>query len=270
MNYKNYDDLSYCIKNNINKIQKYDLFVGIPRSGLLAANLMALLLNKPVCTVQELINKISPQNGFSREIEDKKNYNEILVVDDSVNTGKSICFVKDILASNGIIADYCAVYSTSEAVKYVDVVFEILERPRIFQWNYLNNSIIKSSAILFEQIFLSGTRYPKSLDELKGVLSHMQPILLKNIKLGMVFTGYNKVASSLIIQWLNKYNINVNKVLFKNSDNIFSYINYGYFKENKIEFCDMKLILLGSNYLSKKVSALLNVPCMSFNDKLYQ
>lgn len=269
LNYRNYLDLSNCIKSNIHKIQKYDLFVGVPRSGLLVANLMALLLNKPVCTVQEMANGLPPQNGFSRKIDDKKFYNNVLVVDDSVNTGKSINYVKEIFKNKGIDADYCAVYSTSEAIKHVDIVFEIVEKPRIFQWNYFNNSIINSSAVLFEHIFLSGIKCPKNTNELECILTSIQPVLLKNVKIGMIFTGYNKNAADLIINWLNKYNIEFNQVLFCDSKNLFSRIDYKYFKEKKSDFSKIKLMLLGSDYLANKVSSLLNVPCMSFNDKLF-
>ena len=75
--------------------------------------------------------------------------------------------------------------------------------------------------------------------------------------------------AKFILEILNKYNIEFNQVLFCDSKNLFSRIDYKYFKEKKSDFSKIKLILLGSDYLANKVSSLLNVPCMSFNDKLF-
>ncbi len=49
MNYKGFDDLSRDIKKNLYKIPKnISWVVGIPRSGLLAVNLISLFINRPL------------------------------------------------------------------------------------------------------------------------------------------------------------------------------------------------------------------------------
>jgi hypoxanthine phosphoribosyltransferase len=47
MNYRSYQDLSDDIKSNIYKLEKYniDLVVGIPRSGMIPAYMISLILN---------------------------------------------------------------------------------------------------------------------------------------------------------------------------------------------------------------------------------
>lgn len=62
MNYRSIVDLNSDIKKWISELPNdLDLIVGIPRSGLLVANLLALHLNLPLTDVEGLIeNRISP------------------------------------------------------------------------------------------------------------------------------------------------------------------------------------------------------------------
>ena len=46
MNYRNIDDLNHCILQHLSILPRdFDLIVGIPRSGMFPANLLALYLN---------------------------------------------------------------------------------------------------------------------------------------------------------------------------------------------------------------------------------
>ena len=270
LNYRSYIDLAACIKKHTQKLSGYDLYVGIPRSGLLAANMMALLLNKPVCTVQELVNNLNPQNGFSREVNNKRNYDKILVVDDTVNTGKSINYVKELLNNNEIDASYCAVYATEASREFVDMALEILERPRIFQWNYLNNSILKHSAVCFEDVICSKIKNPRVASDVEVFLNATSPNLLENPQLKLIFTGYNRNVSNVIESWLASHNICADEIIYSDGKKMLNKLDNAFFESHKDEFCNAKLVVLGSNCSAKQITSLLNVPCMAFNDKLYQ
>ena len=46
MNYRNIDDLNHCILQHLSILPRdFDLIVGVPRSGMFPANLLALYLN---------------------------------------------------------------------------------------------------------------------------------------------------------------------------------------------------------------------------------
>ena len=60
MNFITFEELGECIYTNISKVPRnVDLIVGIPRSGTLAANLLALYLNLPFTDIDTLIRKLS-------------------------------------------------------------------------------------------------------------------------------------------------------------------------------------------------------------------
>ena len=56
MNYRSVNDLNHCIVANLHRLPRdIDLVVGIPRSGVLAASLIALHLNLPLVDLDGFI-----------------------------------------------------------------------------------------------------------------------------------------------------------------------------------------------------------------------
>lgn len=57
MNYRNIDDLNHCILQHLSILPRdFDLIVGVPRSGMFPANLLALYLNLPVTDIDSFRN----------------------------------------------------------------------------------------------------------------------------------------------------------------------------------------------------------------------
>ena len=270
INYKKYSDLVRLIKKNIYKIEDFDLFVGIPRSGLLPANIMALYLNKPVCTVSELRYKIVPQNGFSRQIERKEKFQKILIVDDSINTGKSINYVKDLLKDTNFNITFCAVYATEKATQLVDIFFEVVPKPRIFQWNYLNNSILLSSAVLFEGVICKNLKKNNSMINLEKNLEKVKANIFFNAKLKIIFTGYSINTAPLITKWLNNNNIYYEKIIYNFYPSFYEKIDQIYIRKLKEQLESINLLIVDSSRLAKTANAILNIPAMDSRDELFQ
>ena len=65
MQYISYNDLSNDIRNNLYKIPSdIDLIVGIPRSGMMVASIIGLLLNKSVMSLDNFAMGNDPTGGF--------------------------------------------------------------------------------------------------------------------------------------------------------------------------------------------------------------
>ena len=89
LNYKTYQDLSIDIKANIFKLPKdIDLIVGIPRSGLIPATMLGIILSKKVITLNEFINNIYEFETTTRIIF-AKDIKNVLIVDDSILSGNT-------------------------------------------------------------------------------------------------------------------------------------------------------------------------------------
>ena len=64
MNYRSINDLNKTIIDNLYLLPRdIDLIVGVPRSGLLAANLLALYLNLPMTDVKGLLEGRTISSG---------------------------------------------------------------------------------------------------------------------------------------------------------------------------------------------------------------
>ena len=91
MNYQSYADMANVIRRNLWKVPTdVSLIVGVPRSGMIAALMIAELLNKP-CASLCPSGFISMSRGGTREMmSHSQQYGKILLVEDVVNTGDSM------------------------------------------------------------------------------------------------------------------------------------------------------------------------------------
>ena len=156
MNYRSYQNLSDDIKSNINKLEKFniDLVVGIPRSGMIPAYMISLLLNLN-CT--DFYSFIENRPLFKGERKLKKNgdvnilpydYNNILLVDDSISTGKSMKEIKATIPNklkNKIITT--AIYSSESKRDDLDCFFVHLPSSMVFEWNLFNDHTLSQSCV---------------------------------------------------------------------------------------------------------------------------
>ena len=144
MNFRTLTDLSRIIFSHIHEIPKdVDIIAGIPRSGMLAANIIALYLNLPLTDIDSLAENRIYIPGTARE---KPSYTikearKILIVDDSSASGQSLSEARNKLSSTGISEKliFLAVYVSEESKNFPDMYFEVVEFPRMFEWNCLHH-----------------------------------------------------------------------------------------------------------------------------------
>lgn len=146
MNYRSIADLSNTIRENLYKIPcDVDLIVGIPRSGMLAANILALNLNLKFCDLNSYINDSPLEHGRTRkprqsDISHPSEACHVLVVDDSICTGKSMSIARQKIDQCGwkTKVTYCGVYVAPESIFQADLVMDILDSDRSFEWNTMH------------------------------------------------------------------------------------------------------------------------------------
>ena len=146
MNFITFEELGECIYTNISKVPRnVDLIVGIPRSGTLEANLLALYLNLPFTDIDTLIRKGELRSGSTRKcqnwIKSVAEAEHILVVDDSISSGKAMKEARRKIKEAGITnhVSFLAIYALGVSRNLVDIYFKICEQPRMFEWNYMHH-----------------------------------------------------------------------------------------------------------------------------------
>ena len=160
MNYRSIAGLNKDIVGWLPRLPRdVDLVVGIPRSGLLAANILALHLNLPLTDPVGLLegkvfdaghryrlsrgDTAQPSPRFERQL-------NILVIDDSVCTGTQLERVRQQIAAAEVAHNirYAAVYVVPGAENKVDFYCGVLPMPRCFEWNIMHHAIVMSNSCI--------------------------------------------------------------------------------------------------------------------------
>jgi orotate phosphoribosyltransferase len=116
--------------------------VGIPRSGLLAATMLALHLNLPVTDVAGFLDGRLLATGRRPPRDGSEGSGPTaVVVDDSVASGHQMGQIREQLAAAGRLEDviFAAPFVSSSVAGTVDLYGEIVEPPRAFAWNILHH-----------------------------------------------------------------------------------------------------------------------------------
>src|SRR5262245_26615315 len=95
MQFKSIADLNAAIIGNLHRFSAdVDLVVGVPRSGLLAASILALHANRPLADLDGFLAGRKLQSGRTRapsgDGEPLSNAQRVLVLDDSIRSGKTL------------------------------------------------------------------------------------------------------------------------------------------------------------------------------------
>lgn len=214
LTYKTYQDLSLDIKSNLYKIPSdIDLIVGIPRSGMIPAYILGLMLSKQVCSLNELLvgNFISNETVRIKLNTEIKN---ILIIDDSLNTGHAITKVKESIAQVDNLKKYNilygAVYYREDNYKqYADIGLVKVASPRVFQWNYLNHIFLKDAAFDIDGVLC----YDPSNEEndngqkYRNFLLNARPLFIPQYRIPYIITSRLKMYESETKEWLAKNNV---------------------------------------------------------------
>ncbi|TVU89173.1 phosphoribosyltransferase [Vreelandella titanicae] len=154
MNYKSYGDLSEDIAASLFKVhgKGYDLVVGIPRSGMIPASMIALGLHIDVVGLPEFIANRPLKTRLRRKAESGPGVawdaKKVLLVDDSVITGKTAQEARDAIPDNcPCLIDTLAIYADPDGKQYVDIHFYTLESPRAFQWNLFTPAMLSRACV---------------------------------------------------------------------------------------------------------------------------
>ncbi|KKC27758.1 phosphoribosyltransferase family protein [Sphingomonas sp. SRS2] len=152
MEYRSFADLAASITRNSYRLPAdVDLIVGIPRSGMLAANMMATHLNLPFVDLESYLAGLRPFVGRTvrdtMRVDGSETPGRVLVVDDSILSGTSMAEVRSRIEAERPGADvtYCAVYAVQEEHPEIDVWLELVQHPRIFQWNLMRHNRLADS-----------------------------------------------------------------------------------------------------------------------------
>ncbi len=219
LSYKTYSDLALDIKQNIHKIPEIDLVVGIPRSGMIPAYMIGLSLSKPVCSINEFLSGNFMSSGNSTErISFNSSVQNVLILDDSINTGNAINKVKSMVenagAHNQYDIKYGAVYYKKGTETLVDIALTEVPQPRMFEWNFLNHSNLKNAAFDIDGVLCVDPTPQQNDDGDKYIdfILNAQPLYIPQYRVAAIVTSRLEKYRSYTEKWLEKHGVLYDKL----------------------------------------------------------
>lgn len=201
-------DMARVIAENLHRIDRkaYDCVVGVPRSGMLPASIIATHLQLPLADIegygQGIIHGRSgrPARGGER----------VLLVDDSCNKGGAFHRAMTRLPA-GIEATRLAVFGPYqvEPSTVCDIWFETVQGPRVFAWNMMKHKRLTSWGFDFDGVLCrdnskaendDGPRYAEFLETAEPLFVPLRPI-------GHIITGRAEKYRPQTEEWLRRHGI---------------------------------------------------------------
>lgn len=223
MYYKSIADLNLTILTHTHLIPgDTDLIVGIPRSGMIPAVLIAQTLHLPYTDIHSFVSgRIYGPNNTVQQITSDL-FKNILIVDDSVASGSALREAQKMvreLDSNFRIK-YCSIYVVPAKAKKTDIFFETLALPQVYQWNVFHHSILEKSCLDIDGVLCPDPTLkqdddgPLYLDFIKNA----PPLYIPGCTIGTIVTSRKEKYRKETKEWLSKHNIRYKQLIMFDSD----------------------------------------------------
>jgi len=246
MYFKNIDSLGRDTSQWLPSIpQGIDLVVGVPRSGMLPATLLALHLHTPLASVADYLNERTMGSGprlgahFSFSLDDVNI--TVLVVDDSVYSGRQMIDTKRRIRARGVENNvfYCAPYVTPGTGHFVDLYYEVIPQPRIFEWNIMHHDVLSQACVDIDGVLC---RVPTNEENDDGAayqtfLRTVEPLFLPKQPIRALVTNRLEEYRTPTEAWLDRYGIEYDHLIMMDYPTMEAQRKANRYAEHKAEAC---------------------------------
>ena len=222
MRYTTYNDISATLRRNLHRLPPLRLVVGVPRSGMIPALMLAELLNIPCASLDDLLAgrmmSCGGRAGFMRENGDGR----ILVLDDTVYYGTSMRKVKALTKQLDCRFDiiYGCVYAEGkDSAAMVDFCFEDVydpkERLNLYEWNILHHYPVVTEASMWDIDGLVCRNPPDDHNQkaYERYLPKAAPLIVPTTKIGAFVTYRLERYRDVTEQWLRGQGIDYGRLV---------------------------------------------------------
>ena len=195
----------------------YDVIIGVPRSGLMYANILACKLGRPLSTPD---NFLRGEIWFSHDAPMPQEIKKVLVVEDSVGMGKQIgSAAKRIEAAYpNVKVEKASLFVVPQSKGIVDYAFAVKQEPNIFEWNILTatwswGDVVSSLEGVL--CFRCPTHIQNDPEKYLKYVSKAEPLLIPTYPLKAIVTMRPESIRDLTEAWLKRYNIKYESLVMR-------------------------------------------------------
>lgn len=220
MNYRTLADLNCAAARLAARVTpRPDLIVGIPRSGLLAANLVALHLNCPLTDLEGYLQGrvLSSGGRLSYNRPAPISSRVVLVVDDSLASGNAMRRAREVIAARVHSDDvrYSAVFISPGKEHMVDYFGERCPLPRVFEWNVMHHSILENACVDMDGVLC---RDPTDVENDDGenyrrFLTTAEPLFRPTVPIACIVTARLEKYRPETEAWLETHDVRYRQLI---------------------------------------------------------
>lgn len=202
-------DMARVIAANIHRLDRsrIDCVVGIPRSGMLPAAMIATLLGLPLADVRGFAAGIVNGRSGTKVAPGRR----VLLVDDSCNKGGAMAAACKAMP-RGTKVKRLAIfgpYQLAEPATAVDLWFEVVNGPRAFGWNLMRHVRLPRWGFDLDGVLC---RDPTNVENDDGprymdFLYRAEPLLLPTRPIGHIVTGRLERYRAQTEAWLSTHGV---------------------------------------------------------------
>lgn len=255
-NYRDYNYINALIFNNLYRIPiDIDAVIGIPRSGMLTATIIAEFRSLPMTDIFSFVSGvettfINSEGSLSKQFR-KDNIRHILLVDDTVGTGKTLENAVNLIKSkfdHMDITTFC-VFTEPISKEKVDIYCEAME------YQFMPYSILKRAmpyaCVDMDGVLTEEVPYEYDTDDNRYVkfLRNQKPVFIPETKIGTIVTGRLSKYGDITKEWLDRHGIEYGNIIMldlpsksrRDEINVGEFKGYVYSKSNSELFIESNL-----------------------------
>jgi uncharacterized HAD superfamily protein len=150
------------------------------------------------------------ENGITRRIK-KSEIKHILLVDDSVNSGKSLlqAIEKSLPLKDRYRLTVLIVYGNNKKHQPQDITLENLPSRRVFEWNIFHHPVLNTMCVDIDGVLCKDPSTIENDDgeKYKDFLLNAEPLLIPTTEIGALVTSRLEKYRQETEHWLNKNNV---------------------------------------------------------------
>jgi len=209
LNVRSVADMALAIANNLHRFDRtaFDVVIGIPRSGMLPASIIATHLQLPLADPVGFTRGIVHGRSGAAVAPGKR----VLLIDDTVNKGAAMARASAQLPRDVKITRACIYgpYQVERPAEIVDISLEHCAGPRCFSWNLAKHIRLPRWGFDFDGVLCrdpqreendDGTRYA-------NFLATAEPIFIPQRPIGHIVTGRLEKYRGATEAWLRRHGI---------------------------------------------------------------
>ncbi len=222
INYRSFSDLNELVAEAATQLPDFDQIVGVPRSGMIPAAILATARNLPLADLNTFIFQNLDSSGRRLHRSSKRSplvRQRALVVDDSVNTGSEMKKTRQILKhlSSKWEFKFLTVFARSglSSRQNVDYWLDEVPLPRVFEWNYRNHRLAEYSAYDLDGVLCED---PKESDNDDGTqyekfIAVARPLFIPRKRISSIITSRLEKYRGPTEEWLERVGVKYGELI---------------------------------------------------------